>query len=68
MMGLPGGWVTGVPGLSRKAMVKMLGNGVVPQQIELAIRIMLPALPDHVLAALGAPGQSGVRARDHEYV
>ena len=31
MMGLPEGWVTGV-GLSRSQELKMLGNGVVPQQ------------------------------------
>tara|TARA_R110002153_G_scaffold6908_3_gene31331 strand:- start:1636 stop:1815 length:180 start_codon:yes stop_codon:yes gene_type:complete len=31
MMGLPDGWVTGV-GLSRTQELKMLGNGVVPQQ------------------------------------
>jgi len=31
MMGVPDGWVTGV-GLSRSQELKMLGNGVVPQQ------------------------------------
>ena len=31
MMGLPEGWVPGV-GLSRSQELKMLGNGVVPQQ------------------------------------
>ncbi len=31
MMGLPDGWVTSV-GLSRSQELKMLGNGVVPQQ------------------------------------
>ena len=30
MMGLPECWVTGVPGLSRNAQLKALGNGVVP--------------------------------------
>ena len=30
-MGLPDGWVTGA-GLSRSQELKMLGNGVVPQQ------------------------------------
>jgi DNA (cytosine-5)-methyltransferase 1 len=59
MMGLPDGWVTGVPKLGRKtpehprggatrmqvqallsraAALRMLGNGVVPQQAELALR------------------------------
>jgi DNA (cytosine-5)-methyltransferase 1 len=37
MMGLPEGWVTGVPGLSRTQQLKALGNGVVPQQAALAI-------------------------------
>lgn len=41
MQGLPGGWVTDVPGLSRNAMLKALGNGVVPQQAELALRLLL---------------------------
>jgi DNA (cytosine-5)-methyltransferase 1 len=41
MQGLPDGWVTGVPGLSRNAQLKALGNGVVPAQAELALRILL---------------------------
>jgi len=41
MMGLPPGWVTGVPGLSRNAQLKALGNGVVPQQAALALRLLL---------------------------
>ncbi|WP_258040144.1 DNA cytosine methyltransferase, partial [Streptomyces sp. SM1] len=32
LMGLPAGHVTAVPGLSRSAQLKALGNGVVPQQ------------------------------------
>ena len=32
MMGLDGGWVTDVPGLSRSAQLKAIGNGVCPQQ------------------------------------
>jgi len=42
MMGLPDGWVTDVPGLSRNAQLKALGNGVVPQQAALALRLLLP--------------------------
>lgn len=38
MMGLPPGWVTAIPGLSRNAMLELLGNGIVPQQAEHAIR------------------------------
>lgn len=41
MMGLPAGHVTDVPGLSRNAMLKALGNGVVPQQAEAALRLLL---------------------------
>lgn len=41
LMGLPVGWVTDVPGLSRNAKLKALGNGVVPQQAELALRLLL---------------------------
>lgn len=36
-MGLPAGWVTDVPDLSRDAMHKALGNGVVPQQAVAAL-------------------------------
>jgi DNA (cytosine-5)-methyltransferase 1 len=32
MMGLPAGFVTDVPGLGRQDMLRLLGNGVVPQQ------------------------------------
>ena len=39
MMGLPAGWVTG-HGLPRTAELKMLGNGVVPQQALAALRSM----------------------------
>lgn len=39
MMGLPEGWVTG-HGLSPSAELKMLGNGVVPQQAALALRLL----------------------------
>lgn len=41
MMGLPRGHVTAVPGLSRPAQLKALGNGVVPQQAAHAIRFLL---------------------------
>ena len=42
LMGLPDGWVTDVPGLSRNAQLKALGNGVVPQQAVAALRLLLP--------------------------
>ena len=41
MQGLPEGWVTDVPGLSRNAQLKALGNGVVVQQCALALRLLL---------------------------
>lgn len=40
-MGLPAGWVTDAPGLSRADMLKILGNGVVPQQAAAALRALL---------------------------
>lgn len=45
-MGLPDGWVCDVPGLSRNDMLRLLGNGVVPQQGASAIAWLLgtPAL------------------------
>lgn len=39
MMGLPEGWVTG-HGLSSAQELKMLGNGVVPQQARLALTLL----------------------------
>jgi len=42
MMGLPQGWVTGAEiGLKRNDALKACGNGVVPQQAEMALRILL---------------------------
>lgn len=40
MMGVPEGWITDV-GLTRNEELKACGNGVVPQQAELALRILL---------------------------
>lgn len=41
LMGLPAGWVTDVPGITRNEALKALGNGVVPQQAKAAIRWLL---------------------------
>lgn len=42
MMGLAEGWVTSPEiGLSRNEMLKALGNGVVRQQAEIAVRTLL---------------------------
>lgn len=43
MMGLPAGWVTDVPEITRNEALKACGNGVVPQQAEAALRYMLAA-------------------------
>lgn len=43
MMGVPEGWITDV-GLSRNEELKACGNGVVPQQAELALRILLEGI------------------------
>lgn len=40
MMGLPDGWVTGV-GIPTTAQHTALGNGIVPQQMALALRLLL---------------------------
>ena len=41
MQGLPEGWVTDVPDVGRNEQLKALGNGVVPQQCALALRLFL---------------------------
>ena len=41
MMGLPSGWVTDAPGITRNEALKLCGNGVVPQQAEAALRVLL---------------------------
>ena len=41
MMGLPAGWITDVPGVTRNEALKACGNGVVPQQAIAALRHML---------------------------
>jgi hypothetical protein len=40
MMGLPEGWITDI-GLTRNEELKACGNGVVPQQAELALKLLL---------------------------
>lgn len=46
LMGLPEGWVTDVPELTRNQKLKVLGNGCVPQQVAAAVRHLLPLLLD----------------------
>lgn len=43
MMGVPEGWITSA-GLSRNDELKACGNGVVPQQAEMALRILLEGI------------------------
>ncbi|GAA2400295.1 hypothetical protein [Streptomyces coeruleofuscus] len=45
-MGLDPGHVTAVPGLSRNAQLKALGNGVVPQQAAHALSVLHGRLAD----------------------
>jgi hypothetical protein len=52
MMGLPDGWVTGVPGITRNEALKAIGNGVCPQQAAAALRFLLAGQP---VAALPRP-------------
>ncbi|SFO60494.1 DNA (cytosine-5)-methyltransferase 1 [Amycolatopsis rubida] len=46
-MGLPAGWITGVPGLSRAQQLKLVGNGVVLRQAVAAYRYLLGVLDEH---------------------
>ncbi len=57
LMGLPDGHVTDVPGLTRTDMLRVLGNGVVPQQAATALRLLLP---DADTAATPDASASGV--------
>lgn len=41
-MGLPDGWVTDTPELTRNDQLGILGRGVVPQQAAAALRSMQP--------------------------
>lgn len=46
LMGLPAGWVTDTPGLSDSAALRLLGNGVVPQQAAAALLSIFARLGD----------------------
>lgn len=41
MMGLPNGWITDTPGITRREALKACGNGVVPQQAKAALKHLL---------------------------
>lgn len=51
MMGLPAGWVSATPGLSRSKQLKCLGNGVVPQQAAHALAGLLERAQAQEVAA-----------------
>jgi DNA (cytosine-5)-methyltransferase 1 len=48
MQGLPDGWVTDVPGITRNEALKAIGNGVCPQQAAAGLRIMLGTVASYV--------------------
>ncbi|GAA4551890.1 hypothetical protein GCM10023192_80300 [Amycolatopsis samaneae] len=52
MMGLPDGWITAVPGLTRSQQLKLAGNGVVPAQAVAAFRYLLGVLDQGTSAAV----------------
>ena len=52
MMGLPAGHVTDL-GLSRTQQLKLLGNGVLPQQATLALNILWTMATVHTLEDVG---------------
>lgn len=47
LMGLPPGWVTDVPGLSRNRQLTLLGNGVVPRQGTTVLTVLAERLAAH---------------------
>ncbi|MEV4398323.1 DNA cytosine methyltransferase [Nonomuraea sp. NPDC049607] len=52
LMGLPPGWVTDTPGLTRNQQLHALGNGVLPAQAIAALHALLPAY-EQATATLG---------------
>lgn len=51
-MGLPDGWVSGVPGLTINEQLKLIGNGVVPLQAATALRYLAGILDVPTLGGL----------------
>jgi DNA (cytosine-5)-methyltransferase 1 len=52
MMGWPEGWCTAVPGLSHNDMIRIMGNGIVPQQGYAACHYLASYLVAHAEACL----------------
>ncbi len=57
MMGIPG-LVTGIPGLPRTAVLRIIGNGVVPHQAATALRLLA-----EIAAVPGTPPAPGAGMR-----
>ena len=62
MQGLPEGWVCDVPGLSRNDQLRLLGNGVVPQQFAEVVRVLIGRAFGAVVAQEGDDAGADVRA------
>lgn len=54
MMAAPSGWVTGVPGLSRQRILRMLGNGCVAHQAAIAAARLLAVVAELAPAGAGS--------------
>jgi hypothetical protein len=59
LMGIPG-WVTGITGIPRTAQLRIIGNGVVPQQAAAALRLLIQA----AAAFPPDPGLAGEEGRE----
>ncbi|MGH3157235.1 MAG: hypothetical protein ACRDNF_11755 [Streptosporangiaceae bacterium] len=55
LMGIPG-WVTGVECLSRTAQLRLIGNGVVPQQGAAALQMLIAIAARYPAAGTARPG------------
>lgn len=51
LMGLPDGWITDVPDITRNEALKLCGNGVVPQQAAAAVRSAMQTILARAVAA-----------------
>ncbi|WP_159046798.1 hypothetical protein [Streptomyces sp. NRRL F-4707] len=51
-MGWPAGWITDVPGIPRTELLRIAGNGVIPQQTAAGHRLLMAAA--HATPALAA--------------
>jgi DNA (cytosine-5)-methyltransferase 1 len=59
LMGISPGWVTGVPGIPRTAQLRIIGNGVVPQQAAAALLLLIET-------AAAIPSGPGLTGADRE--